>query len=93
MQLYHRLAGGKIDAHEAKEITVGHDHRAANQAPCCPAAEEIVVFPKTDLPIEEIVIVSQKPEESSENFTGPPSKNNNRRLLEENIINDWNTIS
>jgi len=34
--------------------------------------EEIIEFSKPDLPIEEVVVIVKKPEESKENFTGPP---------------------
>ena len=44
--------------------------------------EEIIVFPKEDLPIEEVVVVVKKPEESNETFTGPPKIDIRRKLLE-----------
>jgi len=34
--------------------------------------EDVVIFPKTDMPVEEVILVVKKPEESGETFTGPP---------------------
>ncbi len=43
--------------------------------------EEIVVFPKTDGPIQEIVIIENEPKNTSESFVGPPL-NIGRKLLQ-----------
>ena len=50
--------------------------------------EEVVVFPKNNLPIEEVILVTKKPEESKETFTGPPQKG--RKLL--NFLDDEEDI-